>query len=73
MTDLILFSGYYDIPANREFEIQFEVLPDKLNHNGPLFSIGTDEFEYYEWKTKAVKTQFLVVEFVYSAVRNYTF
>jgi hypothetical protein len=60
--------GYYDIPATRDFEIAFEVLPDRINHNGPLFSIGTDEFEYYEWKTDAVKTQFLVVEFVYSAM-----
>ena len=65
----LCFPGYYDVGLNRGFEISFEVLPDRINHNGPLFSMGTDEFQYYEWKTKAVKTQFLVIEFVYSAVR----
>lgn len=65
--------GYYDLPVARPYEhyifdIAFAVLPDRVHHNGPLFSIGTDNFEYYEWKAKAVKTQFFVVEFIYSAI-----
>ena len=55
------------------FDIAFAVLPDRVHHNGPLFSIGTDNFEYYEWKAKAVKTQFFVVEFIYSAVKTFSF
>ena len=66
-----LFSGYYDIPSNREFEIMFDVMPSASNHDGPLFAIGTENFAYYEWKTKAVKTQFMVVEFFYSAVSQH--
>jgi hypothetical protein len=32
-------------------------------------SVGSSpNFEYYEWKTKAVHTQFLVVEFIFSAL-----
>ena len=44
----LCFPGYYDVGLNRGFEISFEVLPDRINHNGPLFSMGTDEFQYYE-------------------------
>jgi len=60
--------GDRTINGNRNFEISFNVLPSSNNHDGPLFAIGTENFAYYEWKTKAVKTQFLVVEFFYSAL-----
>jgi len=60
--------GFYDIEPSRDFEISFEVLPSATMHDGPLFSIGTEKFAYYEWKTKAVDTQFVVVEFFYSAI-----
>ena len=56
---------------SEDVDIQFEVFPDRLDHDGVLFSIGTEKFEYYEWKTKAVKTQFFVIEFYFSAVRLY--
>ena len=61
--------GYYDIM--RDVDISFDVLPDRFSHDGPLFSIGTEDFQYYEWKTKAFETQYFVIEFVYSAVSWY--
>ena len=51
------------------FSLYMEVFPSTLNHNGVLFSVGSKpNFEYYEWKTAAVNTQFIVVEFIFSAV-----
>lgn len=55
------------------FAMSMDVLPSPLNHNGILLSVGSSpNFEYYEWKTKAVHTQFLVVEFIFSAVSQST-
>jgi len=51
-----------------QVDISFDVFPDRLNHDGVLFSVGTEDYEYYEWKTKAVTTQFFVVEFYFSAI-----
>ena len=52
-----------------DLEVSFWVLPDRKFHNGPLFNVGSvDNFKYYEWKTKAIHTQFMVVEITYEAV-----
>lgn len=65
-------STYIDIgevDVTDSFTMSMEVMPSPLNHNGILLSVGsTPNFEYYEWKTKAVSTQFLVVEFIFSAL-----
>jgi len=55
--------------VSEHFSLSMEVFPSTLNHNGVLFSVGSKpNFEYYEWKTAAVNTQFIVVEFIFSAV-----
>lgn len=60
-----------EVDVSTTFSISMEVWPSTLNHNGILFSVGTKpNFEYYEWKTAAVNTQFLVVEFIFSAVKH---
>jgi len=57
--------------VSEHFSLSMEVFPSVLNHNGILFSVGSrPNFEYYEWKTAAVNTQFIVVEFIFSAVRS---
>lgn len=64
---MVLFEGETDVSDH--FHLQMEVFPSTLNHNGILFSVGSKpNFEYYEWKTAAVNTQFIVVEFIFSAV-----
>jgi len=60
--------GDRSMEKDRDFVISFDALPSSNNHDGPLFAIGTENFQYYEWKTKAVKSQFFVVEFFYSAL-----
>lgn len=58
-----------EIDVVEHFSLSMDVFPSTLNHNGILFSLGTrPDFEYYEWKTAAVHTQFIVVEFIFSAV-----
>lgn len=55
--------------VSEHFSLSMEVFPSVLNHNGILFSAGSrPNFEYYEWKTAAVNTQFIVVEFIFSAL-----
>ena len=57
-----------------DLDISFWILPDLTYHNGPLFNVGSeDNFKYYEWKTKAVKTQFMVVEITYKAVNVFQY
>ena len=57
-----------------DLDISFWILPDLIYHNGPLFNVGSeDNFKYYEWKTKAVKTQFMVVEITYEAVNVFPY
>jgi len=64
---VIVCEGETDV--SEHFSLQMEVFPSTINHNGILFSVGSKpNFEYYEWKTAAVNTQFLVVEFIFSAV-----
>eukprot|EP00918_Siedleckia_nematoides_P097613 GHVU01213844.1.p1 GENE.GHVU01213844.1~~GHVU01213844.1.p1 ORF type:complete len:285 (+),score=26.36 GHVU01213844.1:52-855(+) len=59
--------GSFDL--EQDVDIQLEVFPDRLYHDGILLSMGSsDDFKYYEWKTKAVKTQYFVMEFIWSAV-----
>ena len=61
------YEGERDV--NEHFSLSMQVFPSTLNHNGILFSVGSKpNFEYYEWKTAAVNTQFIVVEFIFSAV-----
>ena len=63
----LLSEGETDV--SEHFSLSMEVFPSTLNHNGILFSVGSKpNFEYYEWKTAAVNTQFIVVEFIFSAV-----
>ena len=58
-----------NINVRDDFSLYMEVFPSPLNHNGILLSVGTSpNFGYYEWKTKAVHVQFLVLEFLFSAV-----
>lgn len=65
--NVCLLTGEIDV--TNAFSLTMEVLPSTKNHNGILFSLGTrPNFEYYEWKTAAVNTQFIVVEFIFSAV-----
>ena len=64
------FTGEIDV--RDQFSLSMEVFPSTLNHNGILFSLGTrPNFEYYEWKTAAVSTQFIVIEFIFSAVSSW--
>ena len=57
-----------------DLDISFWILPDLTYHNGPLFNVGSeDNFKYYEWKTKAVKRQFMVVEITYEAVNVFQY
>ena len=66
-----LTEGERDV--SEHFSLSMEVFPSSLNHNGVLFSVGSrPNFEYYEWKTAAVNTQFIVVEFIFSAVIQQT-
>jgi len=65
-------SSYIEINemhVDDNFIIEMEVLPSPLNHDGILFSIGSKRsFDYYEWRTAAVHTQYLVLEFIFSAL-----
>jgi len=65
-------SSYIEIGemyVDDNFNIEMEVLPSPLNHDGILFSIGSKRsFDYYEWRTAAVHTQYLVLEFIFSAL-----
>jgi hypothetical protein len=55
--------------VSENFAIEMEVLAAPTAHDGNLFAIGSkQEFPYYEWRTKANGTQYLVVEIVYSSV-----
>jgi hypothetical protein len=69
MPTALLYAGEIDV--RDPFSLSMEVFPSTLNHNGILFSLGTrPNFEYYEWKTAAVNTQFIVIEFIFSAVSS---
>lgn len=64
---LFIWTGNIDVGV--EFEIEMDVLPTSTDHDGNLFAIGSKRvFPYYEWRTKANSTQYLVVEIVYSSV-----
>mgnify|MGYP001545130066 CR=1 FL=1 len=55
--------------VGENFSIEMEVMPAPTDHDGNLFAIGSKrKFPYYEWRTKANSTQYLVVEIVYSSV-----
>jgi len=58
-----------NVDVSDGFSLEMDVMPSPMNHNGILFSVGSKRiFNYYEWKTAAVHTQFLVVEFIFSAL-----
>jgi hypothetical protein len=58
-----------ELDVSDQFSLSMEVFPSTINHNGILFSLGSKpNFEYYEWKTDAVNTQYIVVEFLFSAL-----
>ncbi|ESO13114.1 hypothetical protein HELRODRAFT_188112 [Helobdella robusta] len=58
-----------EINVGDDFSLYMEVLPSPMNHNGILLSVGSKtNFGYYSWKTEAVTVQFLVVEFIFSAL-----
>ncbi|ELU10487.1 hypothetical protein CAPTEDRAFT_223792 [Capitella teleta] len=58
-----------EMDVSDDFEIEMTVLPTGSDHDGNLFAIGSKrKFPYYEWRTKANSTQYLVVEIVYSSV-----
>ena len=61
--------GAGNMDATDNFNIEMDVLPNSRDHDGNLFAIGSKRvFPYYEWRTKANSTQYLVVEIVYSSV-----
>jgi len=69
VSDNSFLAGSVDV--GDRFSLSMEVMPSPLNHNGILFSVGSrTTFDYYEWKTAAVHTQFIVVEFIFSAVSS---